>query len=250
VGIMRNIFLAPRSGKKSAEHFRKTIQYGFQKRDIESHLSEEDKQALEERDIVYIWGNRGEGRRPWAKMEKADYVFFYQEGKITWIGELLYKTHNKPLADALWEQYVEGDKRESYEYVFFLENLREVEIDYALLKDFAGYKPNAVVFGFQSYRERGIKNLREKHGSIENFIDTHKVDKSAVVVEEEIDPAEFIEIMRRYYADGTVFQSVTRGARYYIESVDDAGCVVNRIDASEPEMYRFRLRTKERAPEK
>jgi hypothetical protein len=46
---------------------------------------------------------------------------------------------------------------------------------------------------------------------------------------------EFLPIMRRYQADGTVFQSPVQGARYRITSVDGSGCEVGRIDANEPE---------------
>jgi 5-methylcytosine-specific restriction enzyme B len=45
---------------------------------------------------------------------------------------------------------------------------------------------------------------------------------------------EFLPIMRRYQADGTVFQSPVQGARYRITSVDGSGCEVGRIDANEP----------------
>jgi hypothetical protein len=231
---MAKIFLAPRSGKQSFENFQKTIENGYKKKDIESSLSDEDRKALEGRETLYIWGNRPGGKAPWEDMNKGDYVFFYQQGRITWIGQLLYKTHNKELADKLWGKYVKGDEVESYEYVYFLENLRKVNMDYAHMKELAGYNPKAVVYGFQSYREEGIQNIEAQYGSIEEFIESHSNEETTDDIER-ISREEFIDVMRRYKEEGTVFQSVTRGARYYIESVDDAGCIVNRIDANEPE---------------
>lgn len=45
---------------------------------------------------------------------------------------------------------------------------------------------------------------------------------------------EFLAIMRRYEAEGTVFQCPTRGARYSISEVDEFGCTVNSLDTNEP----------------
>jgi hypothetical protein len=171
---MAKIFLAPRSGKQSLENFQKTIENGYKKIDIESFLSEEDRKALEGRKTLYIWGNRPGGKAPWKDMNENDYVFFYQQGRITWVGQLLHKTHNKELADRLWGKYTKGDQIESYEYVYFLENLRDVDIDYTYLKELAGYNPKAVVCGFQSYKEEGIQNILAQYGSVEEFIESHR----------------------------------------------------------------------------
>ena len=46
--------------------------------------------------------------------------------------------------------------------------------------------------------------------------------------------SEFIQIMRRYKDQGTVFQSPSQGARYFISDVNDSGCTVQRIDAKQP----------------
>lgn len=177
---MKNIFLAPRSGEQSSGNFQKTIQNGYKKQDLLPYLEDSDRKALAEKNIVFIWGNRPGGKAPWEKMQKSDYVFFYQHGKITWIGQLMYKTHNKKLADALWGPYISKGVKEYWEYVYFLENLVNVKIDYSILRELAGYKPNAIVQGFQSYRENGIKAILDKYGSIENFMNMYRVDKQSV----------------------------------------------------------------------
>jgi hypothetical protein len=45
----------------------------------------------------------------------------------------------------------------------------------------------------------------------------------------------FLEIMRWYCAEKIVFYSTNRQARYYVKTVDDAGCQVQRLDANESE---------------
>ncbi len=45
----------------------------------------------------------------------------------------------------------------------------------------------------------------------------------------------FLEIMRWYCEEKIVFYSTNRQARYYVKTVDDAGCQVQRLDANESE---------------
>jgi hypothetical protein len=167
------IYLAPRSGEQSAENFKKTVEGGYRKSELASFLSDADKSALASREILYIWGNRPGGKGPWENMQIGDYIFFYQKGFITYTSKLLHKTHNKPLADSLWGIDESG---QSWEYVFFADELTPVRIDYSLMKTLAGYKPNAVVQGFQSYNEVGLNNVIEQYGSVNNFIDLYRID--------------------------------------------------------------------------
>jgi predicted restriction endonuclease len=166
------IFLAPRSGEQSSDNFKKTIEGGYKKSDVESLLTDIDQKNLEEQEILYVWGNRPGGKGPWENMKPGDYVFFYQKGFITYIGELLYKTHNKALADALWG--ADKESGQSWEYVYFITNIIRVEIDYNLLKKYADYSPKHVVQGFQSYKEEGSQAIIENFGSIETFIENFK----------------------------------------------------------------------------
>ncbi len=45
----------------------------------------------------------------------------------------------------------------------------------------------------------------------------------------------FLEIMRWYCTEKIIFYSTNRQARYYVKSVDDTGCEVQRLDANESE---------------
>ncbi len=182
---MKQIFLAPRSSPQSAENFRKTIEKGYKKVDLESYLSQEEKDALKDKEYLYLWGNTPGGKSGWNKLNLGDYIFFYQQKKITWIGEVLYKTHNKELADFLWDQIEKDGKLISYEYIFFLDNLRKVDIDYNILKNYAQYNPKHVVQGFQPYKKDGINKILEEYSSIENFIAKFEVSGNSDVTKKE-----------------------------------------------------------------
>ncbi len=49
----------------------------------------------------------------------------------------------------------------------------------------------------------------------------------------------FQQIVEQYHRNGTVFRSVTRGTRYAIQEVDDAGCLIARLDANQPHRLTF-----------
>ncbi len=57
----------------------------------------------------------------------------------------------------------------------------------------------------------------------------------------------FLAVMTQYYQAKTVFLSMVKGQRFFVSAVDDAGCVVERVDAREPirceaDLYRRRLK--------
>jgi energy-coupling factor transporter ATP-binding protein EcfA2 len=165
------VFIAPRSGEQSSQNFKKTIEGGYKKSDLEPFLTHEDKIALANHDILMIWGNKPSLKSRWDKMKVNDWVLFYQHGNISYSGKLLYKTHNKALADNLWgPQIGENGESVSWEFVFFLKDLQKVDISYKVMADFAGYK-GSIVQGFLPYSETGVENIITKYGSLENFFE-------------------------------------------------------------------------------
>ncbi|QDV45802.1 5-methylcytosine-specific restriction enzyme subunit McrB [Stieleria neptunia] len=47
-------------------------------------------------------------------------------------------------------------------------------------------------------------------------------------------PSSFLEVMNQYASERVVYLSPERNNRYFISDVDDAGCLVNRLDSNEP----------------
>ncbi len=163
------IFIAPRSGEQSSQNFQKTIEGGYKKSDLERFLSPNDSEALKNESILMIWGNKPSLKSRWEKMQFDDWVLFYQHGSISYVGRLLYKTHNKKLADELWgPQLSENGELVSWEYIFFLKDLQKVDFSYKIMADLAGYK-GSVVQGFLPYSDEGVNNIIKKYGSIERL---------------------------------------------------------------------------------
>ena len=106
---LSRIFIAPRSGEQSSQNFAKTIDGGYLKADLIDYLSNEDKANLLNEVSLMIWGVKPSLKPRWDKMEIDDWVIFYQHGKITYVGKLLYKSHNKAFADNLWGPFTGQD---------------------------------------------------------------------------------------------------------------------------------------------
>lgn len=181
------IFITPRSGEQSSKNFEKTIEIGFKKDDLFLYLSEEDKNNLINEDTLMIWGVKPSLKTRWGKMQEDDWVLFYQHGNITYVGKLLYKTHNKELADNLWGALNGEDGiLVSWEYIFFVKELQKINMPYTVMADLAGYV-GSVVQGFQSYSNVGVQNMIAKYGSVEKFF-FNKEPQSKVIMSNEIIP--------------------------------------------------------------
>jgi len=171
---MKNIFLAPRPQGKTANIFEMTVKDGYKKNLLLPYLTDEDKKTLSEHEILHIWGNRSGSKGAWNNMQIGDYVFFYQNGKITYIGNLLYKTHNQSLSKYLWQ--IDKNTNEYWEYIFICDHLKKVDIDFSIMNRLAGYSENNVVQGFQSYNPKGIEAINVQYGSIEIFIHKYEIN--------------------------------------------------------------------------
>lgn len=184
-----NIFIAPRSGEHSTKNFNKTMEGGYKKSELINYLSEADKKNLESSDVLMVWGNKPSLKSRGEKMKRNDWVLFYQHGTITYAGKLLYKTHNKTLADELWgQQRDDKGKPVSWEYVFFLTELKPVKKPYRIMADLAGYK-GAVVQGFLPYSKRGTERIIAQYGSIEEFLNGDpEMNKGTPIAESTVSP--------------------------------------------------------------
>lgn len=161
------VFLAPCSNPAAQKHFRDTILDGVRFADIEEYLEESDKAVLRDRDPLRLWGNVPGKHKGWDDMEVGDFVLFYQRGKFTHAGEVYYITDNVRLSRKLWPDYKEG---KPWRYIYFLNELKEIEIPLSIVRDYSRYKAGFVPMGFTTLRSEAIDAIVENHGSIEAFV--------------------------------------------------------------------------------
>lgn len=168
------IFLAPRSNETSYKHFRNTIENGVDFWIVEPHLDEENRQLLQSKGKMFVWGTKESLKSSWEKMQQGDLVFFYKgregderKGKIVYSGKVLHKQHSKELGLTLWPPQI-GE--EAWTCIFFLENLQPLYVPITEIADFAGYSRNFIVQGFMPLSEHGTKTIFKKFGTIEKFL--------------------------------------------------------------------------------
>ena len=147
-------------------------------------------------------GKNGVNIRKWEKVELGALVLFAANGRIFGSGVVAAKFHNKELAEHLWNVDASGM---TWEYMYALDEVRELNIPYLDFNNAVGYAPNFVIQGF---------NVLDETKS-EAFLDTF--DLRAERIEwppdpEEVDIAirEFEELDRRFQAVQRLEQAALR----------------------------------------
>jgi len=162
------IFLAPRSSETSYKKFKSTIEYGLEYSRVEPFLDIEGKEILRHDVRLFAWGNVADKKPSWDKMKIGDYVIFYVKGAFIQSGRIKYKQMSEDMSLALWPRSKRG---KTWPCIFFLEDLRRIQIDISLLAELGGYKSTwKRLQGFQPLNELGMTNIFKKYGTIENFL--------------------------------------------------------------------------------
>jgi hypothetical protein len=93
-------------------------------------------------------GKLGQNRARWEKLQPGDIALLYRAKRIFSMGHIVLKMHNQKLADSLWSRTDEGI---TWEYIYFLDDLQEIDIPVGRFNEILEYKPNNIVQGFQVY---------------------------------------------------------------------------------------------------
>ena len=147
------VILQPCGNADAREHYKDTIENSVKFEDVENLLTEEEKLRLKE---IYpdgdmtIWGvtpgTNGQNAKRWERMNEGDVTLLAQKGNIFASAVTTFKTHNKPLAAHLWNY---DGKGQTWEYVYFLDEVKSHRIPYIEMNRIVGYKDNFVIQGFQ-----------------------------------------------------------------------------------------------------
>ncbi|MEA2701996.1 MAG: hypothetical protein QOE22_705 [Candidatus Parcubacteria bacterium] len=165
------IYLAPRSNETSQANFIATLASGYPRDHIHQYLSTEEEQALGVQDQLYIWGS-GEGRRfYWDQMQPGDSVLFYAKGVFVYTGKCILKKQSAEIARALWGNIPQ--KEETWEYLFFLDELRPIQLPLEIIRELGAYDDKMVVQGFVSLREGALDRIYATYGSLDSFFDAY-----------------------------------------------------------------------------
>lgn len=109
-------------------------------------------------------------------------MFFYKDKKIHHVAKVIFSKQSRDLSEKLWGKIETSEGYRYWEYIFFINNLTPVSIDYSILKSLAGYKPQAYVQGFQTYSPQGVETIIKKYGTIEKFISQYSLKFPATLL--------------------------------------------------------------------
>jgi hypothetical protein len=164
----QNLFLAP----ATQENFIKTISGSIALDDISHLLKDVEREILEHKAedprTLHCWAMTESNRANFNAMQEGDIVLFTlrNSGKFEYYGEVIYKTVNRALGNYLWD-IVPG---RPWELIYFLGNIKSVDIDKTRLVTELGYAKNFVVPGLTKVSAIKLDLILSRHSNIENFI--------------------------------------------------------------------------------
>jgi len=145
------LVLQPCGDSDAVEHYVDTIQNPIPLARILPFLlpAERDRVSAAFGRAVAVWGvTPGKNQinaKKWARMQLGDVAMLYRNKRFFFKGEVAYKIHSPDLARELWQERTDGV---TWEYVFFLTDLEQIDIDVVRFNTAARYKPNNIIQGF------------------------------------------------------------------------------------------------------
>lgn len=119
--------------------------------------------------VIKIWALKEELHNRWASINEGDYVLFYHRGKLIYAGKVSFKYPfvvqpeqvevGKRLAETIWGRDTDG---KTWPYLFFLEDVREIDLPLSKFNELAGYKLRGII-GFMRMR-------KEKASKVINYL--------------------------------------------------------------------------------
>ena len=201
----RNVFIAP----GSKEHINKSVfdpslESGKEEllsirglipiESIENVLTEEEKEELERiypDGKIRMWGTRPKLRKVWESIKEGDLAIFYSKGRYICAADIVYKTINPELARKVWGNY-DDESKETWECIFFVKNIRELNIDRKEFNKRVGYDLNFSPQGFMRVASDTVKR------KIIEFVEeiTGKESKPTKISVDSVESSMFEEIVK------------------------------------------------------
>lgn len=162
--ISQRLFLSPCNNALALGHLHQQLSHGVAPETLASHSDQTTE------DPVPIWGVEAGNQAHWDDVAPGDFVLFYTgNGLYEYAAKVQRTEHNPALASEIWE-----DTDSSWEYLIFFDAVIEVAIDADEISD-AGELFRSHPVGFTKLAERGITQIVDAHGSLEQYITNRAV---------------------------------------------------------------------------
>jgi predicted HNH restriction endonuclease len=187
LGEIGMLYYFTASDTDAQKHFRETIEQPCNIEKFISMLDSNTVNILKQNNkdkYVHMWGaTPGKSNEErWIKLKSGDKILAYSKGVFLYYGTIFAKTQNKTVAELVWGINKKG---ETWEYIYFIKDLRKVEIPVEKFNAFFGYKMNFVPQGFSNIDGERFNLRYKKYGSIDTMIET--LENQFLISEDEIE---------------------------------------------------------------
>ena len=149
---MSHVILQPAGNAGAREHYADTIQTPVEISRIAQYVSPElvaDLNELYPSGQIPTWGvvpgvSLG-NKKKWHRIQTGDVCVFSKDGHIFATGTVTLKAHSAELAVDLWGK---DPNQNTWEYIYFLDEVQNHRIPYSEFNKAVGYKSNFVIQGF------------------------------------------------------------------------------------------------------
>jgi hypothetical protein len=146
------IALQPSANKGSRKHYADTIKNLVPTKLIKSYAPTEVQGVIDDafpEGEAAVWGvtpgKDGGNFKKWSSLGTGDLVLFAKNKKLFAKGTVVAKFRNEELAEQLWGR---DDQGMTWEYLYLLTDISEINIDQTEMNAALGYQPNNIVQGF------------------------------------------------------------------------------------------------------
>ena len=162
------IILQPCGNNDSRKHYIDTIDNPVPLDLLVEYLDEATASVIREvggAAGVPVWGvtpgKTGGNAGKWERIQTGDVALFSRDGGVVSSAVVVLQTRNEPLAEKLWGRDAAG---QTWEYMYFLDEVREQRIPYSAFNAAAGYEPNYVIQGFNVLRFDKSRSVIDRFG--------------------------------------------------------------------------------------
>lgn len=155
---MTSVFLAPGLLKNVRRSIIEGVQIGELNFGGDRSLADVVAKKYEAGSIK-LWATKKTLTSVWRKCKEGDLLLIYHRGRFVYVGEIFFKypfvensaqiEAGATLAESVWGRDVSG---QTWPYIIFLKDVREIDIPLPKFKEITGYKISAV-FEFMRVRE-------------------------------------------------------------------------------------------------
>jgi len=149
---MSLVILQPAGNKGARSHYADTIKQLVELERVRPHVSSELHNQLLElypEGAAPIWGvtpgAKNVSQKKWERIQQGDVTLFARDGAVIASGVVTLKTISESLALELWDR---DENSQTWQYIYFLDEIRELRIPYKDLNRVVGYAPSYVIQGF------------------------------------------------------------------------------------------------------